>query len=249
LICFQPIASSSDGNAYLVKAPGASPLLIDAGVRFRQIQEALSFQAGGLAGCLISHGHSDHCAAVKDLLCAGVEVYASEGAWNANLMAKHAGHHRAHVVRPHDVFYCDGTWRVLPFECRHDAEGTLGFLIDGHGCRLLYLTDTQFSDYTFPGVTHFCVEANWGEEQMRQSSRDGRIHAERFKRTAKNHLSIERVERLLKANDLSQLQETWLLHLSDQNSDAEEFKRRIQAITGKPVYIAAKTAPKEVSSL
>lgn len=42
----------------------------------------------------------------------------------------------------------------------------------------------------------------------------------------------------LKANDLRHVQEIWLLHLSDGNSDADRFKREIQELTGKPVYIA-----------
>ena len=30
----------------------------------------------------------------------------------------------------------------------------------------------------------------------------------------------------------------WLIHLSDDNSDAERFRREIMAATGKPVYVA-----------
>jgi hypothetical protein len=42
----------------------------------------------------------------------------------------------------------------------------------------------------------------------------------------------------MQANDLSKVQEIWLLHLSDGNSDADRFKREIQELTGKPVYVA-----------
>jgi|AntDeeMinimDraft_5_1070356.scaffolds.fasta_scaffold16527_4 phosphoribosyl 1,2-cyclic phosphodiesterase len=42
----------------------------------------------------------------------------------------------------------------------------------------------------------------------------------------------------LRANDLSRVKEIHLLHLSDRNSNAERFKREIQEISGKPVYVA-----------
>ena len=42
----------------------------------------------------------------------------------------------------------------------------------------------------------------------------------------------------LRANDLSRVKEIHLLHLSDENSNAERFKREIQEISGKPVYVA-----------
>ena len=54
----------------------------------------------------------------------------------------------------------------------------------------------------------------------------------------RSHFSLENVKEFLQANDLSKVQEIWLLHLSDGNSDAERFKREIQELTGKVVYIA-----------
>jgi len=45
------------------------------------------------------------------------------------------------------------------------------------------------------------------------------------------------VKKFLQANDLSRVQEIWLLHLSDGNSNSERFKREVKEISGKPVYI------------
>jgi len=39
------------------------------------------------------------------------------------------------------------------------------------------------------------------------------------------------------ANDLSKVREIWLLHLSDNNSNAERFKQEIQELTGRMVFI------------
>jgi hypothetical protein len=51
-------------------------------------------------------------------------------------------------------------------------------------------------------------------------------------------MSLETCKGFLRANDLSRVQEIWLLHLSDANSDAARFKREIQELTGKVVYVA-----------
>jgi DNA-binding transcriptional MerR regulator len=57
------------------------------------------------------------------------------------------------------------------------------------------------------------------------------------KRLLRLHFSLENVKEFLRANDLSKVQEIWLLHLSDNNSDEERFKREIMELTGKVVYV------------
>jgi phosphoribosyl 1,2-cyclic phosphodiesterase len=57
-------------------------------------------------------------------------------------------------------------------------------------------------------------------------------------RILKSHFSLKNVKKFLLANDLSRVKEIWLIHLSDGNSDAELFKREIQELTGKMVFVA-----------
>jgi phosphoribosyl 1,2-cyclic phosphodiesterase len=236
---FLPLASSSAGCSYIVRAPGMAPLLLDAGVRFQLIQQALGFTISKLAGCLVSHAHGDHCAAVPALLQAGVDVYGSGGFWRTFANGQWSRHHRAWWIAPDHDFKV-GPWSVKGFDVVHDAEDTLGFLVSGSDDTLLYLTDTAYSKYRFEGVTVMAVECNWSEEQMRKSSAEGSIHRERFRRTAGNHMSLERLLRMLEANDLTTVREIHLLHLSDQNSDETAFAEAVRRATGKPVYIAPK---------
>ena len=42
---------------------------------------------------------------------------------------------------------------------------------------------------------------------------------------------------MLSANDLTRLQQIFLLHLSNNNSDAEQMKTAIQRLTGAEVYV------------
>lgn len=249
---FIPLASSSAGNSYIVRASGLPDLLIDAGVRFQIIQEALDFRVTEIAGCLVSHGHSDHCAAVPDLLKAGVNVFGSHGFWGGFKGGKHKDHHRAMWVKDGHEFQV-GPWRVLPFEVPHDdGTDTFGFIVAGGGGKLLYLTDAAWSPGTFTGLTHMAVECNWDEETMRANSAAGRIDPRRFARTASTHFSLPRLKRFLERmietdpTFLQTLQEVHLLHLSDENSDEKKFKTEIAEIVGVPVYVAAKNARTEV---
>ena len=66
----------------------------------------------------------------------------------------------------------------------------------------------------------------------------GLVPKELKSRILKSHFSLENVKRFLQANDLSKVQEIWLLHLSDGNSDEKRFKREVQELTGRMVFVA-----------
>lgn len=251
MLDFLPLASSSLGCCYQLSGGGTqAPLLIDAGIRYELIQRALNFKTTDLAGCLVSHAHGDHVKAVPDLLRSGVNCYASKETWQG--MASSLGFiHGAKIFRPKPERDGEGVlqqkygltrvgdWTILPFEAVHDMPGTLGFYIGSpDGSKLLYLTDSAYSPFTFTGLTHICIECNFSSELLRENVEAGRVDPVRFERTQRTHMSIERLEQMLLANDLSKVEQIWLLHLSRANSDELEFKARIQNLTGKPVYIA-----------
>jgi phosphoribosyl 1,2-cyclic phosphodiesterase len=240
MLQFTPLASSSAGCCYRVACGGAkAPLLIEAGIRFELIRRGLDFQVSSLAGCLVSHAHGDHCRAAGELMRAGVDCYASPETWKQIDPDGRLLGHRSKAAFARQEFAIED-WTVLPFEAVHDTPGTLGFVVGSpDGSRLLYLTDSAYSPFTFPGLTHMAVECNWSSEALRRSTAEGRVHHDRFRRTVKTHMSLERLIDMLKANDLSKVEEIHLLHLSDDNSDEEGFKLAVQRATGKPVYVAA----------
>jgi len=226
------IASSSAGNCYLLD-DGSSPLLLEAGIRFQDLRRAVGFGLSRLAACLVSHEHQDHARAVADVLKAGVDVYASAGTWEALGIR----HHRAHTIRALQQVRI-GPWTVLPFDTVHDAAEPLGFLLATGPGKALYLTDSGYCKYRFQGLTHIMLEVNHSVELLRQAVASGAIPLAHKNRVMRNHMSLERALEFLRANDLSQVQEIHLLHLSDQNSNAEEFKAAVQRATGLPVYVA-----------
>jgi phosphoribosyl 1,2-cyclic phosphodiesterase len=231
-LTFEPIASSSAGNAFIV-SDGESKLLLECGLKYRDIQIALDFQTSQLDGCLLTHEHDDHSHSVKDVLKAGVSVYTSQGTSHA-LGLKH---HRLKSIEARKQFRV-GSFTVLPFETEHDANEPLGFLIESKGGeRLLFATDTYFIRYRFKGINILAVECNFSEEILEQNIIDGIVPLGMKRRLLQSHFSFENYVEFLKANDLSQLKEIWLIHMSNRNADAEKFKSEIRKITGKPVYI------------
>lgn len=236
MLRFAPLASSSSGCSYHLSGGGASaPLLIDAGLTMAELKRRTNFGVGSLAGCLVSHAHGDHNKAAKDLVYGGVPVYASEETLHATGID---GNYWARQAKAGERFRA-GEWDVLPFDAVHDEPGTLGFLVGSpEGDRLLYLTDSAYSLHRFEGLTHIAIECNHSDELVRANAIAGHIDMGRAGRVKRTHMSLERLIDMLGHNDLSRVEEIWLLHLSDANSDEAAFKTAVQRATGFPVYVA-----------
>ncbi len=227
------LTSGSSGNCYLV-ASGNHALLLECGIAYKKIQEGVGFLVSQVDGCLISHEHKDHSKAATDVMKTGVEVYASQG----TIYALGLSGHRLVTIKPNVQFAVGPSWKILPFEVSHDANEPLGFIIANGGNKLLYVTDTYYLRYRFRGLTHIMIEANYAGDILNEKVENGVLPGPMKRRVLRSHFSLENVKKFFAANDLRLLQEIWLLHLSDGNSDAERFKREVQEATGKIVRVA-----------
>lgn len=228
MLTITPIASGSTGNAYLI-SDGDSRLLLECGIRMAALRKACGFSLTSLDGCLISHEHKDHSHAAKDIMKAGVEVYTSKGTAEALGLSGH----RLNVISNRENLSI-GKWKVLPFDVAHDAAEPMGFLISNEKDKLLFVTDSHYVKYRFTGLTHIMLEVNYVKAILQNSMEKGYLNPELVKRILRNHMSLETAVEMLKANDLSRCREIYLLHLSDNNSDADLIVREIQKATGKP---------------
>lgn len=227
------IASGSSGNAYRID-DGETSLLLDAGIPLKLIKQALNFRVRDLGGCLITHAHGDHAKAAGDLAKAGVDIYTSRGTLDA---CRLTGHRMKAVEALNEINI--GTFAVLPFDVQHDAPEPLGFLMTSRstGEKLLYFTDTYYLKYRFTGLTHIMGECNYSMDIIEQSVRNGYIPLELVPRLIKSHMSLDHFLDLLRANDLRKVKQIYLLHLSNNNSDAGRFKEAVQRLTGTEVYV------------
>ncbi|ANU13488.1 Metallo-beta-lactamase superfamily domain protein in prophage [Planococcus halocryophilus Or1] len=232
MIEIKTLATGSKGNCYYI-TDGYTPLLLEAGIKFRDIQRKLNFQTRDIKGCLITHEHKDHCMGVPDVLKAGITCYLSKGTKDELGIE----HHRLKVVENKKQFQI-GTWTILPFDVQHDVSEPFGFLlVNSAGDKLLFATDTYYIKYRFKDITHLMVECNYSQKILDENILSGRTPKVLRKRLMRSHFSLENVKEFLKANDLSKLQEIWLLHLSDSNSNEEQFRQEVAELTGKMIYI------------
>jgi phosphoribosyl 1,2-cyclic phosphodiesterase len=231
------LASGSTGNAYVV-SDGKTTLLLDAGIPFQKIQKGMNYKTSQIAACLVTHRHGDHARAIPKLLGRGIPIYGPSDLakeWPFSIKELWVSNEKD---TKRGWYTVSESFEVMPFPVHHDVD-CLGFLIASKetGERLLYMTDTTYTEYKFDGLTHIMIECNHSQEKVMQNARDGVIPGELAERIMRSHMSIEAVLGLLRANDRTKLKQIYLLHLSDTNSDAEDFRRRVQEETGAEVYV------------
>ncbi len=226
------IGSSSKGNSYALVSSTGQILLLECGVKFSKIKEAINFKVSNVIGCLLTHNHGDHCLSIREVMEAGIDVYASHGTHAA---LKTDGHHRARIIGTKE--YTIGEFKILPFNVKHDAAEQLGFLIYHKECGVtIFITDTYYVPQVFFGLNNIIIEANYSEEILDSVVRCAMPFLD--DRIIRSHMSLETCKQMLQSNDLTRVNNIVLIHLSDRNSNTEAFKNEIQQLTGKTVHVA-----------
>lgn len=236
MIDILPLASSSSGNCYMID-DGETKLLLEAGISLKRMQQGTGYKITSVAGCLVTHEHQDHAKAVNDLMGLGIDCYMSKG----TAAAINAQGCRCKEILPNTIV-CIGTWLIKAFDARHDASEPFGYFLlsQNTGERLVFITDSYYVPYKFADLNYIMVECNYSDEMLSRSLENGSVDEVRRNRIMRSHMSLENCKELLRSNDLSKVKEIHLLHLSDNNSVEEEFKKEIAALTGLPVYVAPK---------
>lgn len=226
------IASSSKGNCYRI-SDGETALLIECGIPIGEIRKALNFKLSEVAGCFVSHCHQDHAKAAVGLARIGVDIYTSAGTAAACGLAGH----RVHILKAlQEIKF--GTFKVLPFDVQHDVPEPLGFLFHSIATneKLLFFSDTFYVRYRFNQLDYIMAEANYDTAIALANMAEGLVDKARTERLMESHMSIDHLMDFLKANDMSKVRQIYLLHLSEDNSDAARFADMVRRETGVEVY-------------
>jgi len=222
------LGSSSKGNGYLIISED-SVIVIDCGVPLIEVKKAIGFNISLITAVLMTHSHGDHNKYVKQYLDAGIKVYAHP----ETIAESKVKSHKWVPVELKKIIEV-GEYKVMPFELKHDVM-CVGFLFrhttDNTFC---FITDTLYSPYVFDGLTNIIIECNYSEAII--NSRNIPLFLKN--RILRSHTSLETCKKFLSANDLSKVNNIILVHLSDGNSHAKEFKKEIEQLTGKTVHIA-----------
>lgn len=221
--------SGSSGNCYRITNKQGNSILLDAGVKVDELRRK-GFSFRNLKGAFVTHSHQDHCKSVGKLLHHGTSIYLSaETRKEMHLTPSYL----VSEFNPNDKVLLGG-FTIKAFSLEHDVPN-VGYLIKSDDELLVYITDTYYCRYKFPGVTHLMIEVNHSWETLDKALKEGRIHKKHYERLKRSHFALENVVNFLKANDLSKLKEIRILHLSDDNGNAELFKETLQRLTG--VYV------------
>lgn len=220
------IASGSGGNAYMLEYSGGV-LLLDAGLPYRQLVEALGTAYGSLRAVLITHEHKDHSKAAAEFARRGVPVVMSKGTADA-IGAR---------------WYCrltDREWMrfqgvtVHAVAAQHDAAEPLGFTVTDHATkeRLVYATDTYYLRYQIPFTNYWLIECNYCDDLIDPGEPVDR-------RRLESHMGLGRLKAMLAANDMAKARKIILVHLSDAKADEWRMVQDVAHTTGVDTVAAA----------
>lgn len=245
---FEPLASSSHGNAYIV-SDSQTRILLECGLAFRTLQKRCGFALCEFDAVLVTHEHKDHARCAGELVRSGQTVYMSAGTALALDLAEERPlsavtlNGAAIPVNPeaavavigcpgvelveHREQFRVGSFDVVPFATYHDAAEPLGYLIRSRedGDVLVFATDTVNLRYRFPGLRLLAIEANYQESSLKRATKIPEKTQDRIRNT---HMEIDTLCEILLGMDLHQCREIWLLHLSDATSHEGQFIHKVQ---------------------
>lgn len=229
------LGSSSRGNCYLLTDSDGKTLIVEVGVSIADIKRALHFDISGVIGCLITHRHKDHSKSLKDVLTWGVPVLALSDVFDSadiknRVFCKEVEPMRGYIV---------GNFKVLVLPASHDVP-CVGFIIEHPEMgKLLFVTDTMMVEWKLPKLDHIMIEANYSDDILRENISNGSVPGVLRSRLLHSHLELGTLKEVLRINDISNVKELILMHLSGTNSGGDmELIHEIEKSSGKPIYIA-----------
>lgn len=227
--------SGSKANGYVLQND-TEAIVIECGCSVSDCLQALNFQSSKVKACLITHEHGDHAKYIEKYM-EYFQVFCSHGTAQA---IKYKGQRRPIELKPLKGLYA-GNFYIRPFGVEHDCSEPFGYLIEHPEIgKLLFATDTYYIKYKFDELTNVMIECNYSLEILNKNVKAGVIHPAVKDRTLQSHMSLENCIKMLNANDLSQVSQVVLLHLSGKNSSDLEFKEKVELSTGKNVIVAKK---------
>jgi len=241
---FEQLYSSSEGNLYEVTARSGQRLLIECGVVWARLQEAIRYDLSNIMGCLVSHEHKDHSKAIFEVLEAGIPIYATSGTLDA--YGIEPSERNVNVVSTMELAEI-GPFRVVAFPINHDAAEPVGFWVrEVAGENLLYATDTSHIRLRFKiPFDIIAIECSYDHERLSKQVESGEVHVAVAKRLLTSHMECHETLRYLdEFCDLSRCREIHLIHMSGERVDREALKAECE----KRFFIATRIVDAHVSS-
>lgn len=230
------LGSGSSGNCYLLENDREC-LVLEAGLPLKKVKEALDFDISKIVGVLVTHEHGDHCKYAKDYHKAGIEIRMSKGTAD-NMEAEFL---TVQLVNP-GYWYQLGGFTITPFPVIHDAAEPFGYIIKHQEIgTLLFASDTEYIKQNFGKLqlNHIMVECNYSQKIIDSRMHQGKTVKGLRDRVLQSHMELDTCKEFIRQNQTAMLDNIILLHLSDGNSNEQQFIQEIQDVTGERVNVFA----------
>ena len=218
------LGSGSAGNATLVRARGVT-ILLEAGLSARQIAErarAAGYDPGAVAAAFVSHAHTDHVKGAPVFSRRHrVPVFMTDPTRETlrRLWRKPPSFHGSETLAEGGTVDI-GPFRVRTFPVPHDADGTVGYVVEAEGVRFGYVTDlghvTTLVVERLRGCDALLIEMNHDPDLLREGPYPWDVKQRIASRHG--HLSNEDGASLLERAVGSATRTIFLGHLSETNN-------------------------------
>lgn len=215
------IGSGSKGNGYVIECSNES-LVIELGVSYKDFLKNTDLTI--VSAALVSHKHNDHFqkSTATHFAKARIPVYSNTD------VAEYSSKYMQVSIVEKGMKYTAGGFSFQPIPLNHSAEN-FGYVINHDEIgKLAFVTDTSDFKYRIKDVNHWLIEANYDPSIVI----DNKLSPEGTRSNYSDHLSKQQCIDALKENLFEGTRSITLIHLSDDNSNAEDFKKDVSLALG-----------------
>lgn len=238
--------TGSDGNCSVIESGDGHLLIIDAGIKYRNVDKAIGYRLHKADALLITHEHSDHTSSLSGFFNIKRIYMPSELEEHNVYWSKDERTRGIYTLNMRSTFQFPGFVFMatkIP-HTNHDGSKCecYGFLIGDKYTKekMLWATDTQYIEYNFPPLEYYCIECNYFESDFNADDIEY-IEKSVEMRRMQSHMSFETAVKFMKNQDLSKCKEVHLLHMSSSLSNTQKAnmaKRMKQELNKEDIKIA-----------
>lgn len=200
------LCSGSKGNCFVLEDQDAK-VMIDCGSTKKYLNEAfkqINLKTAELDALLITHEHQDHIRQIKQF--STIECYAPS-AVTANY----------HQLQPLKCFWIKHL-KITVLPLSHDANATVGYIIENKLEKLVYITDTGYVNQQYYSLmnnaTYIVLESNHDLEMLMQTKRPHFLKARIYGDCG--HLCNQDCANILQHIIGQESKEVFLAHISEE---------------------------------
>lgn len=224
------VGSGSSGNCYVLY-DGKKYVILDCGIPYSKILMAINYRISDVLFVLVTHEHKDHCLAAGEFIKNGIPVFS-----NFEVSKKIQG---VIPLVAKEIYHPSG-FTVIPFKVPHttlDEEGEIvacqnyGYYIQFPDIsKMIYATDFEYIPFNFAKseINYFLIECNHMDNAVANVQRE---------HVLRGHSSLKTVLDMLAANYSAVMRNVILCHLSQENADPVEIKKKVSELVGDTVQV------------